>query len=385
MATDGSDLRHALEELLSAGSTGARLRPEIAASWQRSKSFDLHPDRFEVAFDSEPDPDDRLVRAARPVLDSLVEDLDSIKMSLVLSDRHGNILDRLVGDRPLLARLDRIMLAPGFRYDEGQVGTNAIGTALEQQAPSIVIGSEHFADALTQMACAASPIVDPATGSVVGAIDLTCAVDGSHSLMLSMAKRSAREIEQRLVSGNSAADRFLLACFLRARRGTRSAVVAINGQAMYTNAPAVKLLRGLDRVGLWELVSAALFDRPQAQLELPMPSGRSSVVACETIADGGNVIGALLRFLPDSARARDGDGSIPRRVRRDLGWESLTETERSIAELVAEGHTNREVAASMFLSPHTVGYHLRHIFQKVGVDSRVGLTRHLVQQGHPPA
>jgi DNA-binding CsgD family transcriptional regulator len=39
----------------------------------------------------------------------------------------------------------------------------------------------------------------------------------------------------------------------------------------------------------------------------------------------------------------------------------------------------------MFLSPHTVGYHLRHIFQKVGVDSRVGLTRHLVQQGHPPA
>jgi len=64
-----------------------------------------------------------------------------------------------------------------------------------------------------------------------------------------------------------------------------------------------------------------------------------------------------------------------------LGWESLTETERSIAELVAEGYTNREVAASMFLSPHTVGYHLRHIFRKVGVDSRVELTRHLVQQG----
>jgi transcriptional regulator of acetoin/glycerol metabolism/DNA-binding CsgD family transcriptional regulator len=383
MARDGLDLRRALEELLSGGSTSARVRPEIAASWRRALSFDLQPDRFEVAFGSDPDPDDRLVRAARPVLDSLVEDLDSIKMSLVLSDRHGHILNRLVGDRALLGRLDRIMLAPGARYDEGQVGTNAIGTALEQRAPSIVIGSEHFADALTQMACAAAPIVDPATGSVLGAIDLTCAVDVSHSLMLSMAKRSARDIEQRLVNGNSATDRFLLACFLRARRGARGAVVALNGETMYTNAPAVKLMRDIDRAGLWDLVSAALVDQPQAHLELPVPPGRSSLVTCETVADGGTVIGALLRFLPDPSTA--GDAGVAVQGHLTLGWESLTETERSIADLVAEGRTNREVAAAMFLSPHTVGYHLRHIFRKVGVDSRVELTRLQVQQGHLPA
>lgn len=65
MATDGSGLRHALEELLAEGSTRARLRPEIAASWRRSMSSHLQPDRFEVAFGSAPDPDGRLIRAAR--------------------------------------------------------------------------------------------------------------------------------------------------------------------------------------------------------------------------------------------------------------------------------------------------------------------------------
>jgi DNA-binding CsgD family transcriptional regulator len=387
MASDWTGLREALGELLSTGLISDSVRPEIAASWQRSMACDLHPDRFEVPFEPEPNTDDRLVRAARPVLAHLVEDLESVTMSLLLSDRHGHIVDRLVGDTRLLARLDGIMLAPGFLYGEGQVGTNAIGTALEQRAPSMVMGSEHFADELTQMACAAAPIVDPTTGSVLGAIDLTCTVEGSHSLMLAMAKRSAREIEQRLVSANPAADRVLLERFLRARRGARGALVAINRNAMYTNAPAARLVRDVDHAMLWDLVSSALFDQRRAELELPVPPGGSSVVWCETIAEGGNPIGALLRFLPGLPVAtgshRGGPGH--RRHHPKLGWESLTGTERSVADLVAEGRTNREIAASMFLSPHTVGYHLRHIFGKLGIDSRVELTRLLVQRGQDRA
>jgi DNA-binding CsgD family transcriptional regulator len=383
MAPDWTDLREALGELLATGHISDSVRPEIAASWQRSLAFDLHPDRFEVPFEPESNTDDRLVRAARPVLDHLVDDLESVTMSLLLSDRHGHIVDRLVGDTRLLARLDGIMLAPGFRYGEGQVGTNAIGTALEQRAPSMVMGSEHFADELTQMACAAAPIVDPTTGSVLGAIDLTCTVEGSHSLMLAMAKRSAREVEQRLVSAHPVADRVLLERFLRARRGARGALVAINGNAMYTNAPAARLVRDVDHAVLWDLVSSALFDQRRAQLELPVPPGGSSVVCCETVAEGGDLIGALLRFLPGLPVATGAHCAAPerRRHRPALGWESLTGTERSVADLVAEGRTNREIAASIFLSPHTVGYHLRHIFGKLGIDSRVELTRLLVQRG----
>jgi DNA-binding CsgD family transcriptional regulator len=63
------------------------------------------------------------------------------------------------------------------------------------------------------------------------------------------------------------------------------------------------------------------------------------------------------------------------------GWDSLTETEHAVAELVAEGLSNQKVAARMFLSRHTVDFHLRHIFRKLGIDSRVVLTRITLANG----
>jgi DNA-binding CsgD family transcriptional regulator len=58
---------------------------------------------------------------------------------------------------------------------------------------------------------------------------------------------------------------------------------------------------------------------------------------------------------------------------------SLTNSQRIVAELVAQGLTNREVAARIFLSPHTVDFYLRQIFRKLDVRSRVALTRLVVE------
>jgi DNA-binding CsgD family transcriptional regulator len=62
-------------------------------------------------------------------------------------------------------------------------------------------------------------------------------------------------------------------------------------------------------------------------------------------------------------------------VRPATGWESLTETECSIATLVAQGLTNPQVAGRMYVSPHTVKFHLRQVFAKLHVGSRVELAR----------
>jgi len=60
------------------------------------------------------------------------------------------------------------------------------------------------------------------------------------------------------------------------------------------------------------------------------------------------------------------------------GERELTATERRVALLVAEGKTNREVAASLVVSERTVATHLTHIYGKLGVRSRTELARHLV-------
>jgi DNA-binding CsgD family transcriptional regulator len=68
-------------------------------------------------------------------------------------------------------------------------------------------------------------------------------------------------------------------------------------------------------------------------------------------------------------------------IRPSTVWESLTDSERRVAELVAEGATNREVAATLVISTHTVDAHLRHVFAKLGIASRVQLATIVAKQG----
>jgi len=83
----------------------------------------------------------------------------------------------------------------------------------------------------------------------------------------------------------------------------------------------------------------------------------------------------------DAGRVRDRLRALG--VRRRLvsarrpgrGWAAMTDSELAVARLVAQGLSNREVAERLFVSPHTVSGHLRHVFTKLHVNSRVELTR----------
>jgi DNA-binding CsgD family transcriptional regulator len=75
-------------------------------------------------------------------------------------------------------------------------------------------------------------------------------------------------------------------------------------------------------------------------------------------------VDASLRAL-GAPRGRHG-----RRGRPKTGWESLTLTESSVVELVADGLRNRDIAERLFMSRRTVETHLTHVFGKVGVSSR---------------
>jgi signal transduction histidine kinase len=247
------------------------VRQDILTSWQRSVVAGLRPDHFEVPYQADLDDDGPLRWAAAPILEQVADELDGARVGLLLTDARGQVVDRRAVDHGILARLDHIELAPGFLYGEELIGTNAIGTAIAQQAPSVVTGTEHFADALTSMACAAIPVTNGA-GEMVGVIDLTCAAEDFNPLLLPFAKRAAWEIGRRLLEGTDP----------------------------------------------WRLPARS--------------------------------------------------------------WLSLTDTERLVARLAAQGLSSRAVADRTGLTRPTVRSHLRRVFRKLDVRSRVELAR-VVEQG----
>jgi DNA-binding CsgD family transcriptional regulator/tetratricopeptide (TPR) repeat protein len=76
---------------------------------------------------------------------------------------------------------------------------------------------------------------------------------------------------------------------------------------------------------------------------------------------------AGIRRRPQSPRARAAPDKSP--------LAPLTSAERRVVRLVTEGLTNREIGERLYLSPYTVGTHLKHVFDKLSVSSRVELTR----------
>jgi DNA-binding CsgD family transcriptional regulator/tetratricopeptide (TPR) repeat protein len=105
---------------------------------------------------------------------------------------------------------------------------------------------------------------------------------------------------------------------------------------------------------------------------------RTAVHSLEQALKGYERIGAHRDTA--RARARLRKLGVRRRhwthtARPTSGWESLTNTESKVATLVAQGMTNRQTATELYLSPHTVSFHLRRVFRKLGITSRVELAR----------
>lgn len=59
----------------------------------------------------------------------------------------------------------------------------------------------------------------------------------------------------------------------------------------------------------------------------------------------------------------------------------LTDREREVLQLIAEGHSTKEIGECLALSPKTVATHREHIIAKLGISSVAGLTRYAIQQG----
>ncbi|MBQ0853918.1 LuxR C-terminal-related transcriptional regulator [Streptomyces sp. NPDC057621] len=173
--------------------------------------------------------------------------------------------------------------------------------------------------------------------------------------------------------------------FRGASRTTDGPVVVVSGSTLLVNGPAAALTRVADRPLLWEWARhEAVSPIADTAPPRPVPALESGARPrfCEGIWTGRALVGAVVR-LTVPAPARPARLAGPDGV-RSLRWAELTESQRLVAEYVAGGLTNRQTAALLSVSHHTVDYHLRHVFQKFQIHSRVELARLVAAAFHTP-
>ncbi|WKB52374.1 sigma-54-dependent Fis family transcriptional regulator [Eleftheria terrae] len=142
----------------------------------------------------------RLLMHAVPVMEHLLEQTRATRSIVVLSDTQGTVL-HTVGPDDFLQRASKVALAPGANWSEPAKGTNAVGTALVTEAPSVVHGAEHFLHANDFLTCSAVPILDP-RGEVLGVLDVSGDRGSYHPHTLSLVKMSVRMIENHLLGAD---------------------------------------------------------------------------------------------------------------------------------------------------------------------------------------
>ena len=175
----------------------------IGSSRQRSQDFGLRevdrPD-FSVAarglVNQALEENRFLYQHAAPVMETLYHQIANTQSMVLLTARSGMVLHSL-GDDDFLAKASQVALRPGVDWSEKSKGTNAIGTALAEEHPVVVHGSQHFLAANRFLTCSCTPIFDP-YGKVIGALDVTGDHRSYHQHTMALARMSAQMIENHM-------------------------------------------------------------------------------------------------------------------------------------------------------------------------------------------
>lgn len=204
----GSALR-ALRERFITGEIDANhlessVRPIIAESWRRSLQTGVDPDRGGAQIPPiGPVTLDQL-RAGQPLAPALpvirkllVDDAKDTGVVVAVTGADGTLL-WVEGDSAAMAEAEAMNFVPGADWSERGAGTNAPGTALALDRELQIRGSEHFAQLVQPWTCTAVPVHDPATGELIGCVDLTGDSDVATSQTLALVRATVMAIENHL-------------------------------------------------------------------------------------------------------------------------------------------------------------------------------------------
>ncbi|GGR62201.1 transcriptional regulator [Micromonospora fulviviridis] len=185
------------EAFLTAGTTTGRVRDVVRRSWERSALLDPEAtapvDLTDGALASyrAAHPLARVLPLFRDLLGGIAQDGAHL---MAVCDADGRLL-WVEGHPGVLRHAERMNFVPGARWDEAHAGTNAPGTALAVDHSVQIFATEHFVRPVQRWTCAAAPIHDPASGRLLGAVDITGGDHLATPQSLALVRATARAAE----------------------------------------------------------------------------------------------------------------------------------------------------------------------------------------------
>lgn len=280
-----------LEGEVDSGAPSA-IRPEIAASWERSIARMVDPNQSLADFQRLGET--HLSAAALPVIDHHLATLEGTRTSLLFSDQEGRLIGRWTDDSSLRTSLNASRVEAGFTMAEGVVGTNGIGTVFESGMAVQIKGPEHFADHYLPFTCVGAPIRHPLTRRIVGVIDITCRNEDASPLAMPWILNLAKQIENQLLDRATVRERALLSAYLMAERKSQVAVACLNGQMVICNPDASALLSDVEQNHIWTHMQRRDFRTPPTFTPLELPNGRVLMFRGRAVRQDGVVLGAIV-------------------------------------------------------------------------------------------
>ncbi|HEY3546055.1 MAG TPA: transcriptional regulator [Propionicimonas sp.] len=180
-----------------------QVRAQVAESWFRSAAAGVLVESVDAPI-TLPTGALRDYREAHPlsqvfpllddVLGQAARDSDAI---MAVADAAGQLL-WVCGSPSTLRQAEAMGFVEGSNWDERMAGTNAPGLALALDASTQIIGAEHFRHAAHRWSCAATPIHDPVTQSLLGVLDITGSADIVVPQTTALVRAAARLAESEL-------------------------------------------------------------------------------------------------------------------------------------------------------------------------------------------
>jgi transcriptional regulator of acetoin/glycerol metabolism len=300
----------------------------VRRSWVRCMDAGLQPEQHlpEVAtsrsvLSERLEANERLVAYAQPVIENLHQQICRSSSMVLLADNSGMIL-RSVGDSSFVERATRVSLAPGAIWSEAQMGTNAIGTAIEEQRSVAVFGEQHYLHRNRFLTCISTPILNPLLQPLVSDRDAPARHDGLLGILdissdarltqvhaQALLLTTAETIENRLL--DSIADSTLTLrfhCTPEAIGTPLEGIAAFNelGELVAINRRARQLLQQPER--LYRQPFSQLFATPWSSVVDAGLRRTDDILPVHTVGGRAFLARASLR-MPARPRPRSGDAA----------------------------------------------------------------------------